>query len=167
MEALIAAGSNIDGEINLARARTLLAAHPAINLRACSPLYITAAIGADGAPANQPPFYNAAFRVATTLHAADLRRMLRTIEAQLGRVRSADKFAPRPIDLDIAYYGLSALHIENKPVPDDDVVRYAHVAAPLADVAPEWLHPVTGQTLAAIAQPWANQPLEKRSWTLI
>ncbi len=69
----------------------------------------------------------------------------------MGRVRTADKFAPRPIDLDIAFYGDRVLEVAGKVIPDPDVLRFAHVAAPLADVAGDWIHPQTGQTLAEIA----------------
>ncbi len=167
MEALIALGSNIDKEVNLDRARAALAGHPDIDLLAVSPIYVTAAIAADGAPANQPAFYNAAARVATSLDAALLHEALRTIETQLGRVRSADKYAPRPIDLDLAYYGDTVVTLDNKTIPDADALRHAHVAVPLAAVAPAWVHPVTGQTLAAIAQPWAQTEMESLSWTSI
>jgi 2-amino-4-hydroxy-6-hydroxymethyldihydropteridine diphosphokinase len=123
MEALIALGSNIDKEVNLGRARAALADHPAIDLLAVSPIYVTAAIAADGALADQPAFYNAAVRVGTTLDAATLHQVLRAIETQLGRVRSADKFAPRPIDLDLAYYGDAVVTFENRSIPATDVLR--------------------------------------------
>ena len=165
MEALIMLGSNIDKAANMARARAALAAHPEIKLLALSPLYVTAAIGVDGAPAAQPAFYNAAAHIATTLTPAALHEALRAIEARLGRVRSRDKFAPRPIDLDIAYCGAGATTIDNKTIPDADVLRYAHVAVPLAAVAPAWVHPTTGQTLATIAQQWAESRMESLSWT--
>jgi 2-amino-4-hydroxy-6-hydroxymethyldihydropteridine diphosphokinase len=167
MEALIALGSNIDKAANLSRARVALSSHPAIDLLAVSPIHVTAAIAADGSQSNQPVFYNAAARIATSLDAARLHEVLRSIEAQLGRERSADKFAPRPIDLDLAYFGSAAVTFDNKTIPDADVLRYAHVAVPLAAVAPTWVHPVTGQTLAAIAQRWAYQAMESLSWTSI
>lgn len=79
--------------------------------------------------------------------------MLRAIEAVLGRVRTADKNAPRPIDLDIALWGDRV--IEDRAaglvIPDPDILRWPHVAVPLADVAPDWVHPADGRTLAAIA----------------
>lgn len=167
MEALIALGSNIEQAANLSRAHAALAAHPAIELLAVSPIYVTAAVAADGSLADQPGFYNAAARVATPLDAARLHDALRAIETQLGRVRGADKFAPRPIDLDLAYYGEAVVTFNHRTIPDSDVLRYAHVAVPLADVAPGWVHPVTGQTLAAIAQRWADQEMESLSWTSI
>ncbi len=62
-----------------------------------------------------------------------------------------DKFAPRPLDLDIALFGDRVINDPRLTVPDPDILTRAHVALPLADLAPEWVHPSTGQTLAQIA----------------
>ena len=161
MEVLIALGSNIERERNMAAAIDRLRAHPAIDLLAVSPIYTTAAIGHDGAESGQPIFANAAARVATDLAAAELRGELRAMEAALGRVRTADKFAPRPIDLDIVFYGAEMLEIDGHHIPDRDVVRFAHVALPAADIAGDWVHPETGQTLATIAATMRTEELEK------
>ena len=65
-------------------------------------------------------------------------------ERALDRTRDpADKFAPRTIDLDLVVHDTTAL--------DPDIVRYLHVARPLADLAPDLVHPVDGRTMAAIA----------------
>lgn len=162
MQVLIALGSNIDRERNMVAAIDRLRAHPAIEVLAASPIYTTAPIGRDGAVTEQPVFANAAVRVETDLTAGDLRRELRAIEAALGRVRTADKFAPRPIDLDIALYGSEVLEIDGHHIPDRDVLRFAHVAIPLADIAGDWIHPETGQSLAAIAAPMHTQELERQ-----
>jgi 2-amino-4-hydroxy-6-hydroxymethyldihydropteridine diphosphokinase len=162
MEVLIALGSNIDRERNVPAALERLHAHPALRVLAVSPVYTTAPIGRDGAVTEQPVFANTAVRVETALPAAELRRELRTIEAALGRVRTADKFVPRPIDLDIALYGSEVLEIDGHHIPDRDVLRFAHVAIPLAEIAGDWLHPETGQSLAAIAATMHTQELERQ-----
>ena len=161
MEVLIALGSNIDRERNMAAAIDRLRAHPQMELVAVSPIYTTAAIGSDGAESGQPIFANAAARIATALPAAKLRHELRAMEAALGRVRTADKFAPRPIDLDIIFYGAEVLDIDGHHIPDRDVVRFAHIALPAADIAGDWIHPETGQTLATIAAMLSTEELEK------
>ena len=161
MEVLIALGSNIDRQRNMAAAIDRLRAHRQMELVAVSPIYTTAAIGSDGAESGQPIFANAAARIATTLPAAELRRELRAMEAALGRVRTADKFAPRPIDLDIIFYGAEALDIDGHHIPDRDVVRFAHIALPAADIAGDWIHPETGQTLATIAAMLSTEEMEK------
>ncbi len=161
MEAIIALGSNIDRERNMPAAIDRLRAHPEMELVAVSPIYTTAAIGRDGGTSGQPVFANAAARIATTLAAAELRRELRAIEAELGRVRTADKFAPRPIDLDIVLYGSEIMDVDGHHIPDRDVLRFAHVALPAADIAGDWIHPETGQSLATIAAMLRTEEQEK------
>ena len=161
MEVLIALGSNIDRQRNMAAAIDRLRAHPQMELVAVSPIYTTAAIGSDGAESGQPIFANAAARIATALPAAKLRHELRAMEAALGRVRTADKFAPRPIDLDIIFYGAEVLDIDGHHIPDRDVVRFAHIALPAADIAGDWIHPETGQALATIAAMLSTEEMEK------
>lgn len=148
---LIAVGSNEGKESNIPAAVDLLDAHPQIHVLAQSPAFATPAIGPDGLPAPQPEFHNAALLVETDLDPGSLQTALRAVEHQLGRVRTADKFAARPIDLDIAYYGDTCVELDGKRIPDGDVLRFAHVAIPLAAVAPEWRHPETGESLSAIA----------------
>lgn len=143
---LITMGSNIARETNLPRALETLASLPELRVLAVSPVYETPPVG----PEPQPAYYNAAALIETDLTPTALRAVLRTIEAGLGRVRSADKFAPRPIDLDIAFFGDRVFDLEGRHIPDPDVLRFPHLAVPLADIAPAWRHPETGQTLAEI-----------------
>lgn len=153
-EILIAAGSNIAKEANVPAAVARLEAQPHVTVLEVSSVLETPAIGADGQPAPQPSYHNVGLRAATTLELPAVRRLLREIETELGRVRGKDKFAPRTIDLDLAYYGerqaAETTGGGEQPL-DGDVLRYAHVAIPLAEVAPHWVHPETGTTLAAIA----------------
>ncbi|MBN1200564.1 MAG: 2-amino-4-hydroxy-6-hydroxymethyldihydropteridine diphosphokinase [Anaerolineae bacterium] len=155
----ITLGSNIAPEENLPRAVRLLAQR--VTIKAVSRVYETPPIDASGqVNPDQGAFLNAAVLVETNLPPGALKLdVLRAIESRLGRVRSADKFAPRPIDLDIALYGDRVI---NDPaaritIPDPDSLTRAHVALPLADLAPGFAHPVTGQPLAAIAAPFAGQ----------
>lgn len=151
MQVLITLGSNINREQNVVEALARLEQQPDLEILAVSPVYVTQAVGADGKAAAQPAFSNAAICAETELDPFTLRSKLRALEAAMGRVRTADKFAPRPIDLDIAFYGDHVLEVAGKVIPDPDVLRFAHVAAPLADIAGDWIHPQTGQTLAEIA----------------
>ncbi|OUC09547.1 hypothetical protein RY27_02185, partial [Litorilinea aerophila] len=105
-------------------------------------------IGPDGRPSGQPNFHNVALRVETELGYQQLRQRLREVEARLGRVRTEDKFAPRPIDLDIVWY---APDDGGPPVVDPDLARYAHVVLPLAEIAPDWQDPTTGHSLQELA----------------
>lgn len=160
MQVLITLGSNINRDKNMDEALRRLEQEPDLKVLAVSPVYVTPAVGADGQAAAQPAFSNAAIRIETELDALTLRNKLRALEAAMGRVRTADKFAPRPIDLDIAFYGDHVIEVVDKAIPDPDVLRFAHVAVPLADVAGDWVHPQTGQTLAEIAGHYSHQEME-------
>ena len=157
---LITLGSNMDPETNLPRALRLLAER--VRVIGVSKVYESDAINAEGnVDPDQPVFLNAAVQIETDLEPLALKyEVLRPIEAALGRERTEDKFAPRPIDLDIALYGDQLLQLDNEDmrltVPDPDTLERAHVALPLADLAPDLIHPTSGQTLAQIAEEFAG-----------
>jgi len=142
----LALGSNINAEHNLQAAAQRLASR--FHLRAVSPVYETAPVG----KTDQPNFLNAAASIETDLAAAELKQALQAIEQELGRVRTDDKNAPRTIDLDISLFDAQVLDLEQRHIPDPDILRYPHIARPLADLAPQQRHPETGQTLQEIAQ---------------
>lgn len=158
----ITLGSNIEPEKNLPAALRLLGQHEGIHIRRVSRVYRSPAVGADGEVSmDQEDFLNAAVLVETDLPILKLKKsVLRQIEAQLERVRTQDKFAPRTIDLDIALFGNETLGlIIEEPdgsgetvFPDPDITRFAHVALPLADLDSEFVHPLTGETLGSIAE---------------
>ena len=143
----IALGSNIDNERNLREAVWCLSL--CCRLVAVSPVYETAPVG----KTEQPNFLNAAVLVETDLTAAELKAsVLQVIERAMGRVRTEDKDAPRTIDLDIAFFGDQVLDLGPRHIPDPDVLRYPHIAVPLADLAPTMRHPEDGRMLREIAQ---------------
>lgn len=143
----IALGSNIDSEYNMLEAVRLLSLH--CRVMAVSPVYETTPVG----NTHQPNFLNAAALIETELTAAELKEnVLQVIEEELGRVRTEDKNAPRTIDLDIALFRAHDSEAGSSASHDPDILRCAHVAVPLADIAPERHHPVTGQTLQEIAR---------------
>ncbi len=146
---LIAIGSNIERERNLPGAVEALEKQPQIKLRAMSPVYESIPVGTS---AYQPSFFNAAAFIETDLSPVALKEVLLSIEDSLGRVRTADRYAPRTIDLDIALYGQQIFELNGRHIPDPDVAKFAHVALPLADLAPDWVHPELGLTLAEITE---------------
>ncbi len=145
----VALGSNIEPERNLAAAVRLL--HERCTVLAVSSAYRTAPQGFT----EQADFLNMAVRLTTPLSPITLKHnVLDVIERQLGRRRDpSNKNTPRTIDLDIALWGNAVFEYGEKPwrVPDRDILRFPHVAIPLAELAPEYVHPETGQTLAEIA----------------
>lgn len=142
---LLSLGSNIDAESNLAAAVRLLREEGRV--LAVSPVYETEPVGTAG----QPPFLNAALMIETSLGPVAFKRdVIGEIERMLGRVRDPrDRNAPRTIDVDIAIWEGGA----DGPVPDPDpsISRWAHLAIPLADIAPGRYLRGDGRTLATIA----------------
>lgn len=155
-QVLIALGSNVEPERHLPLAvRRLAECFPGL---AASRLYATAPVGGAG---RAPAFHNAAVAVDTELSLAELKhRELRPLEAELGRVRGPDRNAPRTIDLDIVFCGDLVLSdpVAGLSVPDPEILLRAHLALPLADLAPGAEHPLDGRTLGQIAAAFAAEP---------
>lgn len=148
MRVFVGLGSNIAPQENLRRAAALLRERS--RLVALSPVYRTAPIGRS----DLPTFLNAAAELEDARDPEALKYdLLRPIEAELGRVRTADRHAPRPIDLDLLLVGDLVLDDQEKGIvlPDPEIVRHLHLAQPLADIAPDFVHPTDGRTFAEIA----------------
>jgi GTP cyclohydrolase I len=145
-DAYIFVGSNIERETNYLEAVKRL--RELGTLVAVSPVYDTPALGDH---ANAPRFYNGAVWLETDLLPHVLRNALREIESQMGRVRTADKFAPRPIDLDLALYGEVVIDDGELTIPDPDIFERGFMARALAHVNPNYVIPPDGPTLAELA----------------
>jgi 2-amino-4-hydroxy-6-hydroxymethyldihydropteridine diphosphokinase len=143
--AFVLLGSNISPERNLPKALHALGGLG--RLIRVSWVYQSPAVGSQPAP----DFLNLAALLETDLPAPDIRRRLREVEAAHARRRGADKFAPRTLDIDLCLLGDAVLDSSDLILPDPDILTHAHVAVPLADLAPDFRHPVTGETLRAIA----------------
>ncbi|MDH3255154.1 MAG: 2-amino-4-hydroxy-6-hydroxymethyldihydropteridine diphosphokinase [Acidobacteriota bacterium] len=145
---LVSLGSNIEPTVNLERALEIVAANA--DVQAVSSVFATDPVGGE----SMPSFLNAALELRTELEPAVLKyEILRPIESRLGRQRTDDRNAPRTIDLDVALFGDRTIvdHELQLEIPDADILKHAHVAFPLADIAPARRHPTTGRTLADIA----------------
>jgi len=146
--AYICLGSNIRPVENLPLAVERLAER--LEVVATSRVYLSEAKGVAGLP----PFLNAAVAVDARVGPVELKlEVLRPLEAELGRLRTDNPDEPRTIDLDLALFG--DLVIEDRTVglvlPEPDTLSCAHVALPLADLAPDLVHPTSGETLSEIA----------------
>jgi 2-amino-4-hydroxy-6-hydroxymethyldihydropteridine diphosphokinase len=144
-KAFIELGSNIRPEDYLPRAVASLEAVGRI--LAISNAYQNPAISKEP----QPDYINAAVMIETTLLPFELRDSLRSIEEQLERVRTEDKYAPRTIDLDIALYGDMIIDHPLLKVPDEHIFTRPHLALTLAECEPDYIHPQSGDTLREIA----------------
>lgn len=155
--AFLSLGSNIQPEENIPKAVEALS--KSSKLVAVSPVWETLPLGAD----NQPNFLNAATLVETNQSPERFKdEVIRRIEDNLGRVRTEDKFAPRPIDIDIMLFNDQVFDIDNRHIPDPEVLERSFVAIPLAEIAPDYCHPETGQTLRDIAQGFTITDTEMR-----
>ncbi len=147
--AIVAIGSNIEKERNVAEAIRLLRRAPHVTVERVSHFYESPSVGG---PEGAPDFFNAAALICTELGPVDLRRALRDIEDELGRQRTDDPDAPRTIDLDIAYFGDVEIDLDGWVLPDPLAGTAPHVAIPIAEVAPDWVHPSDGRTTKEIAE---------------
>ena len=150
---LVALGANLPSPIHGGPRATLEAALLALDaaglrVTARSAWYETAPV-----PVSDQPWYvNGVTLVTTALPPGGILELLHRIEAAFGRVR-AEVNAPRVLDLDLLAYG-AIVSAEWPVLPHPRLHQRAFVLRPLADVAPDWRHPVTGadidQMLAAI-----------------
>jgi 2-amino-4-hydroxy-6-hydroxymethyldihydropteridine diphosphokinase len=158
--AFISIGSNIQPERHLPQALARL--KDLGDLLRISNVYQNPARG----PVEQDDFLNAAALLAVDVGAGQLRASLRAIEQDLGRRRGETlpgltpreaKYAPRTIDLDLSLLGQQVIHSGPVQLPDPDILTMAHVAVPLAELAPDFRHPETDETLQAIARRLSDQ----------
>ena len=89
-------------------------------------------------------FYNVGVNITTSKTTNEVVDILRDIENSLGRDRSLPKFSSRMIDLDLVLYG--GIIDETLNVPRKDILKYAFVLAPLAELNPEVIHPLEGSS---------------------
>jgi len=117
----------------------------ALRLVELSPWYETAPVPA----ADQPWFVNAVARFATTLSPEELLARLHAVEARFGRVRR-ERWEARAIDLDLIDHGGLVRPAPAPVLPHPRMAERAFVLLPLADVAPDWRHPVDGRSIAEL-----------------
>ena len=148
-------GSNLDAEKNLRLGVQELGKR--FDLLEVSPIYRNAAVGFDGGE-----FLNAVACVSTDLTPHETTDELEEIHDMAGRQRGMTANVSRTLDIDLLLY--DDLVIDQPPVrvPRKDILEYAFVLAPLADIAPNTVHPATGRT---IADHWAD--FDKSDNTLV
>jgi 2-amino-4-hydroxy-6-hydroxymethyldihydropteridine diphosphokinase len=101
--------------------------------------------------ADDPAFLNGVVRISTVLDPHALMAALGRIEAAFGRTRGP-RNAPRTLDLDLVAYGRRAGDLDGLILPHPRAAERLFVMGPLAEIAPDWRHPVSGLTAAALAR---------------
>jgi 2-amino-4-hydroxy-6-hydroxymethyldihydropteridine diphosphokinase len=150
---LVAIGANLPGPDGAPpldtcrRAAAALGRLPGYDLQALSKWYETAPIP----PSGQPPYVNGVARLTGPVEPANLLALLQSIERREGRVRGIVN-APRTLDLDIVAIGELIRTAPDPVLPHPRAHLRAFVLVPLADVAPDWVHPVLGQPIRALIE---------------
>ena len=155
IRAFIGIGSNIAPEENVREALRRLAQDT--HLVSISTFYREPALG----HLAEPDFYNGVVAVDTDLPALTLKwDVLRRIETDLGRSRSADKYASRTIDLDLLLYGDLVVSSNELTLPDPDILRRAFVALPLHELAPALVLPGLEVPIRQVANGFVTENMQ-------
>jgi len=142
-------GSNVNAENNIRAGISAL--EETFSEVSLSPAYASTAVGFEG-----DDFINLVARVETDLQPAELREYLRDLEDRYGRQRDVPKFSDRSLDIDILLYGDLVLLSPILEIPRAEILKFAHVLKPLADLDPDILHP---SELRSLAEIWKSSGL--------
>jgi len=149
-------GSNIDKEKNIRSClKRLKEDFPDIVF---SQLYETEAVGFDG-----DTFINLAARLETKLAPKEMDHYLKQIENEHARTRGGEKFTSRTLDFDLLLYDDLVLHPE-MDIPRKEITKYAFVLFPLAEIAPDYIHPELKLTIRELSE---GSTLDKTQLTAI
>lgn len=145
----IALGSNLGGrDANLQQAMTMIALISGTKVDQVSEFIVTAPVGG---PPGQQDYYNAAACLVTELSPPDLLAALVGVEKAMGRDRSREtRHGPRIIDLDILLFGDLVINMPELKIPHPRMHERLFVLRPLAQIAPNVIHPSMGKTVMAL-----------------
>ncbi|MCK4548129.1 MAG: 2-amino-4-hydroxy-6-hydroxymethyldihydropteridine diphosphokinase [Candidatus Eisenbacteria sp.] len=130
---------------NIALALLMLEADSRIRVKVCSQAYLTEPVS----EIPQPTFVNAVVELETSCEPASLLGKLKEIETLLGRT-AGRRWGPRAIDLDILFFGKRIVREPELRVPHPRLEERHFVLYPLTEIAPAFIHPVSGLTVTEL-----------------
>lgn len=151
---VVSIGSNVDRENNIRSCLDYLSQR--FNNIQTSVVYENKAVGFEG-----DNFYNLVAAFETDLDVAEMIPIFRAIESEHGRVRGGEKFSSRTLDVDLLLYDDLVLKDQGIDVPRDEIIRYAFVLRPLAEMIPDMMHPQLKQTMSEL---WQNFEPKEKMW---
>ncbi|MCP8689139.1 2-amino-4-hydroxy-6-hydroxymethyldihydropteridine diphosphokinase [Marinobacterium sedimentorum] len=153
----VSIGSNIERERNIAAGLDGLA--ESFGELTLSSVFESEAVGFTG-----DHFYNLVAGFETSLAVGELSRELKAIEDRNGRCRQGPKFSGRTLDIDILTYDDACGRIDGVELPRAEILFNAFVLQPLAEIAPQGLHPLNGLSYGALWQQYDKQ--KQRLWAV-
>lgn len=148
-------GSNIDRDTNIKGG--IVALKKQFGDVIVSRIYESPAFGFEG-----DNFYNLVAGFDTSYSLNELAEKLRAIEYSFGRKRLAKRFLPRTLDIDLLLFGNMVCHDDQYDLPRDDILRYAFVLCPLAEIAGQERHPELGESYSELWNNFDNN--EQQIW---
>jgi len=148
-------GSNVDPEANLRLGVAELGAR--FGELELSPVYRNAAVGFAG-----DDFLNLVVGLDTADSIGDIAATIEAIHGRAGRDRSQSGFSPRTLDIDLLTWGGAVTADTPVKLPRPDILEYAFVLKPLADIAPDERHPLTGRSYASHWEEMSLRPHDLR-----
>lgn len=146
MLTLLSTGSNQGNSLQILQIANLLIERHVGQIIKQSSFYRTAAWG----KTDQPDFYNQALAVETPFTPKMLVQKLQSIEKSLGRQRK-EKWGPRLIDIDIVFFDQYVIKSEELIIPHPEMQNRNFVLFPLAEIAPNFVHPQLKVSLKSLA----------------
>jgi 2-amino-4-hydroxy-6-hydroxymethyldihydropteridine diphosphokinase len=155
----VALGSNLgERELNLLRAIAEIGKLPGTKVTALSGFYDTRPVG----PVVQDNFLNAVLRLETSLTPHQLLGELQRIETGVFRRKRTVEWGPRVIDLDIIFFGDRVVAEDVLTIPHPRLHERGFVLVPLAEIAPEFIHPLLGKSTVEILQSLETTEIVKK-----
>ncbi len=142
--AYVGIGSNLgDKTKNCVDAIQAIQDHPACKVLRVSSFYETEPLTLKGS-ASQGWYLNGVIKVRTQLNVVNFLQMILDLEIKMGRVRPAEKWAPRLIDLDLLFFDDEIIKMKPLKVPHPELHKRRFVLEPLVEIEPDLIHPIKG-----------------------